>query len=118
MTIEDHGDDGVDGDDDDDDDGDDDGGDDDDDDDDDDVIFIHIYIIIYIYTPDWTYMALNIELRHLCQRQHIGDRWRNSIFKQVVRTMHVPKDDPFFCNLLRWFAPNVFSSTSNCLWGT
>ena len=46
MTIEDHGDDGVDGDDDDDDDGDDDGG----DDDDDDVIFIHMYIIIYIYS--------------------------------------------------------------------
>ena len=42
------------------------------------------------------YTALNIELRHLCQRQNAGDRWRNSIFKQVVRAMSVPRNDLFF----------------------
>ena len=54
------------------------------------------------------YTALNIELRHLCQRQNAGDRWRNSIFKQVVRAMSVPRNDLFFCNLLRWTTPIFF----------
>ena len=58
-------------------------------------------------------MALNIELRHLCQRQNTGDRWRNSIFNWVVRATYVPKIDlcfiiffSIFCNLLSWCAPN------------
>ena len=41
-------------------------------------------------------MALNIELRHLCQLENRGDRWCNSIFKQVVRAMYVPKNNIFF----------------------
>ena len=47
-------------------------------------------------TPDWKYVALNIELRQLCQLENRGDRWCNSIFKQVVRAMYVPKNDLFF----------------------
>ena len=47
-------------------------------------------------TRDWKYMALNIEVRHLCQLENRGDRWSNSIFKQVVRAMYVPKNDLFF----------------------
>ena len=61
------------------------------------------------------YAALNIELRHLCQRQNAGDRWRNSIFKQVVRAMSVPRNDLFFAICCAGLHP-FFSSTSSCLW--
>ena len=66
------------------------------------------YNIIYDATLNWEYMALNIELRHLCQRQSTGDGWRNSIFKQAVRAMYVPKNDLFFAIFCAGLHPQFF----------
>ena len=53
-------------------------------------------------------MALNIEVRHLCQLENRGDRWSNSIFKQVVRAMYVPKNDLFFAIFCAGLRPFFF----------
>ena len=70
--------------------------------------YIWCYNIIYDTTLNWEYMALNIELRHLCQRQSTGDGWRNSIFKQAVRAMYVPKNDLFFAIFCAGLHPQFF----------
>ena len=70
----------------------------------------------YLSTLYWEHMALNIELRHLCQRQNTGDRWRNSIFKQVVRAMYVQKW-PSFLQSSALVCTHNFSSTSSCPFG-
>ena len=56
-------------------------------------------------------MAQFLDLRHLCQRQNAGDRWRNSHSKQVSCAMYVPKNDLFiaiFCaGLHPYFLLNI-----------
>ena len=73
-------------------------------------------------TLHWEYVALNIELRHLYLRQNAGDRWRHSIFKQVVRAMYVPKKKhkniSIFCTSFELVCTQCFFSTSNLLWRT
>ena len=61
-------------------------------------------------------MALNIELRHLCQRENTEDRWRNSILKQVVRAMCVPKNDLFFAIFCAGLHPCFFLNIKLPLW--
>ena len=78
-------------------------------------IYIHIHIQ-YTHTPDWKYMALNIELRHLCQRENTEDRWRNSILKQVVRATYVPKNGLLFAIFCAGLHPCFFLNIKLPLW--
>ena len=53
-------------------------------------------------------MAQNLELRHLCQRQNAGDRWRSSHSKQVSCAIYVPKNDRFLQSSAL-VSPHIFS---------
>ena len=53
-------------------------------------------------------MAQVLDLRHLCQRQNAGDRWRNPISKKVVCAMYVPKNDLFFAIFCLGLRPQLF----------
>ena len=61
-------------------------------------------------------MALNIELRHLCQRENTEDRWRNSILKQVVRATYVPKNGLLFAIFCAGLHPCFFLNIKLPLW--